>query len=53
VSGIAVGTVTSVRTSADGTVRATVRPAASPTAVDLVGVILGSDTGSLAQRGTR
>ncbi|MFN2562400.1 MAG: rod shape-determining protein MreC [Jatrophihabitans sp.] len=53
VSGIDVGTVTSVRTSADGTVRATVRPAASPTAVDLVGVILGSGTGSLAQRGTR
>jgi rod shape-determining protein MreC len=53
VSGIDVGTVTSVRTSADGTVRATVRPAASPTAVDLVGVILGSGSGSLAQRGTR
>jgi rod shape-determining protein MreC len=53
VSGIAVGTVTSVRTSADGTVRATVRPTASPTAVDLVAVILGSDTGGLAQRGTR
>jgi rod shape-determining protein MreC len=53
VSGIAVGSVTSVRTSADGTVRATVRPTASPTAVDLVGVILGSDVGGLAQRGTR
>lgn len=53
VTGIDVGTVTSVRTSADGTVRATVRPAASPTAVDLVGVILGGGTGSLAERGTR
>jgi rod shape-determining protein MreC len=53
VSGIDVGTVTAVRTSADGTVRATVRPTASPTAVDLVGVILGTDPGGLAQRGTR
>lgn len=40
VTGLSVGTVTSVRTSADGTVRAAVRPATSPTAVDLVGVIL-------------
>jgi rod shape-determining protein MreC len=54
VAGIPVGTVRSVRTSADGTIRATVRPAASPTAVDLVAVVL-STTGpsGLAQRGSR
>lgn len=40
IAGLAVGTVTSVRTSADGTTRAAVRAAASPTALDLVGVIL-------------
>jgi rod shape-determining protein MreC len=40
VGGLAVGTVTSVRTSADGTTRATVRPAVSPTGLDLLGVIL-------------
>jgi rod shape-determining protein MreC len=37
---LAVGTVTSVRTSADGTTTATVRAAVSPTSLDLVGVIL-------------
>ncbi|HEV7204858.1 MAG TPA: rod shape-determining protein MreC [Jatrophihabitans sp.] len=40
IAGLSVGTVTAVRTSADGTVRASVRPATSPTAVDLVAVIL-------------
>jgi rod shape-determining protein MreC len=45
VAGIAVGTVTSVRTSADGTVSASVRPTASPTAVDWVAVVL-KDTGA-------
>lgn len=50
VSGIEVGTVTSVRTSDDGTVRAAVRPTASPTAVDLVAVILGNSSGGLAAR---
>ena len=40
VGGLAVGTVASVRTSADGTTRATVRPTVSPTGLDLVGVIL-------------
>jgi rod shape-determining protein MreC len=40
VPGLAVGTVTSVRTSADGTTSATVRAAVSPTSLDLVGVIL-------------
>jgi len=40
VSGLAVGTVSAVRTSADGTTLASVRAAVSPTGVDLVGVIL-------------
>ena len=40
VSNLAVGTVSSVRSGGDGTVRARVRPATSPTALDLVGVIL-------------
>jgi rod shape-determining protein MreC len=40
VPGLALGTVTSVRTSADGTTSATVRTAVSPTSLDLVGVIL-------------
>jgi rod shape-determining protein MreC len=40
VAGLSVGTITSVRTAADGTVRATVRPTTSPTAVDLVAVIV-------------
>lgn len=39
VAGLEVGTVTSVRRSADGTVTAAVRPRTSPTAVDVVGVI--------------
>lgn len=39
VAGLALGTVTSVRTSADGATVAQVRPAVSPTALDLVGVI--------------
>lgn len=53
VTGILVGTVQTVRTSADGTVRATVHPATSPTAVDLVAVVLGTDGGTLASRGSR
>jgi rod shape-determining protein MreC len=40
VAGLSVGTVTSVRTSADGTTSATVRAAVAPTSLDLVGVIL-------------
>jgi rod shape-determining protein MreC len=40
IPGLTVGTVSGVRTSVDGTVRATVRPATSPTSLDLVGVIL-------------
>ncbi len=54
VSGILVGTISSVRTSADGTIRATVRPTAPPTAVDLVAVVLAQGgSGNLADRGTR
>jgi rod shape-determining protein MreC len=37
---LAVGTVTTVRTAADGTVRADVRAAVTPTTLDVVGVIL-------------
>ncbi|GAB2478360.1 rod shape-determining protein MreC [Jatrophihabitans fulvus] len=40
VAGLAVGTVASVRTSADGTTTATVMPAASPTTVDVLGVLV-------------
>jgi rod shape-determining protein MreC len=51
VADIGVGVVDSVRTSADGTVRATVRPTASPTGVDLVAVIVDTgDGGGLADR---
>lgn len=39
IAGLALGTVTSVHTSADGTTVAHVRPAVSPTALDIVGVI--------------
>ena len=42
VAGIAIGTVRSVRNSADGTSRASIRPATSPTALDLVGVIVSA-----------
>jgi rod shape-determining protein MreC len=51
VSDLSVGVVISVRTSADGTTRADVVPTASPTALDLVGVLLaGTDnsTGRVA-----
>jgi rod shape-determining protein MreC len=44
VTGIAVGVVTSVRTSADGTVTAHARAVVSPSAVDLVGVIVDPGT---------
>ena len=53
VAGILVGTVQIVRASTDGTVRATVRPTTSPTAVDLVAVVLGTDGGTIASRGGR
>lgn len=42
VAGLAVGTITSVRNSTDGSTTATVKPATSPTALDLVGVIIRS-----------
>ncbi|HEY7048016.1 MAG TPA: rod shape-determining protein MreC [Jatrophihabitantaceae bacterium] len=48
VSGLALGTITSVQTSADGTSVAQVEATVSPTALDLVGVIL-SGTGTPAQ----
>jgi rod shape-determining protein MreC len=54
VPGLRVGTVRSVRTSADGTVTAAVTAATSATAVDLVAVVLSSDIqGSVAERGGR
>jgi rod shape-determining protein MreC len=40
VAGIVVGRISAVRTTAGGVLRASVQPAASPTAVDLVGVIV-------------
>jgi rod shape-determining protein MreC len=54
VQGISVGTVRSVKQLPGGVVRADVRPTTSPTAVDLVAVIVdgGGPTG-LAERGTR
>jgi rod shape-determining protein MreC len=49
VPGLAIGTVSSVRTSADGTVSAAVTPTASPTSVDIVAVIVGDQPG-IAER---
>ncbi|HEU5267556.1 MAG TPA: rod shape-determining protein MreC [Jatrophihabitans sp.] len=49
VPGLAVGTISAVRTGADGTVTATVRPATSPTAVDVVAIILDAQS-SVAER---
>jgi rod shape-determining protein MreC len=46
VAGLTVGTVASVRTSGDGTVRARLTPSAEPTGLDLVGVILSSGSGA-------
>lgn len=40
VSGLALGTVSAVRTSVDGTSQAAVRPASPPSSLDLVGVIM-------------
>ncbi|TAM85433.1 MAG: rod shape-determining protein MreC [Jatrophihabitans sp.] len=40
VPGLTIGTVSAVRTGADGIISATVTPAAAPTRLDLVGVIL-------------
>jgi rod shape-determining protein MreC len=44
VAGLEIGTITSVRTSADGTTTARADAAVSPTALDLVGVILTGTT---------
>jgi rod shape-determining protein MreC len=49
VAGLALGTVTSVRTSADGTTVAHVRPAVSPTALDIVGVIMTAPAAEAAR----
>lgn len=51
VPGVLVGTVRAVRSSADGTIRAAVTPTASPTAVDLVAVIVDPSGNTLAERG--
>lgn len=51
VAGVLVGTVRAVRSSADGTIRAAVAPTASPTAVDLVAVIVDASGNNLADRG--
>jgi rod shape-determining protein MreC len=40
--GLAVGTISSVQVSADGTTTATVKPATSPSRLDVVGVILAA-----------
>jgi rod shape-determining protein MreC len=40
VAGLAVGTVSAVRTAGDGTARADLTPATAPSRLDLVGVIL-------------
>lgn len=53
VAGIAVGTVTAVRTSADGTVTGTVDAVVSPTAVDLVGVVLKAGSPPSARQALR
>lgn len=49
VIGLPVGQVISVRSSADGSVRATVAPAASPTGLDLVGVLVPASTSTAAR----
>lgn len=48
VPGLAVGTVTSVHTGGDATTRAAVAARTSPTALDLVGVIVTAPTAALA-----
>lgn len=47
--GLFVGTIASVRVSTDGTTTATVTPATSPTALDLVGVILSGQASSASR----
>jgi rod shape-determining protein MreC len=45
VAGLPVGRVTGVHTAADGSVRATVAPTVSPTALDVVGVVVAERAG--------
>lgn len=51
VAGLSLGTVRSVRTSADGTTRAAVTPTTAPTSLDLVGVILDSVPNAVTAEG--
>ncbi len=51
VPGLAIGTVASVRTAADGITQALVTPQASPTSLDLVGVIVRPTSSRLAGGG--
>ncbi|HEY2044727.1 MAG TPA: rod shape-determining protein MreC [Jatrophihabitans sp.] len=46
VSGIAVGTVASVTTTGNGSLRLAVRPSAGQTSLDLIGIVLSSSRGS-------
>jgi rod shape-determining protein MreC len=48
VPGLAIGTVTGVRATPDGAVRAAVKPALSPTGLDIVGVIVSAGPTTLA-----
>jgi rod shape-determining protein MreC len=50
VPGLAIGTVRSVRTAADGSTQALVTPEVSPTALDLVGVIASPSTRLAGER---
>ena len=47
--GLVVGTIASVRVSSDGTTTATVTPATSPTALDVVGIILSQGAGNASR----
>jgi rod shape-determining protein MreC len=47
--GLVVGTISSVRTSSDGTTSAIVKPATSPTALDLIGVIISPGSATAAR----
>jgi len=50
VAGLVVGRVIAVQAPTDGTIRAAVEPATSPTAVDLVGVVLTGGTSREASK---
>jgi rod shape-determining protein MreC len=53
VAGISVGRVTAVRTSTDGTTRAAVHPTAAPTSVDIVAIVLDTNTQGTLADGSR